>query len=245
MVSKRADSRERKDLILGIVVEEYIKTINPVSSANIVEQFPLDLSSATIRNILAELEEEGYLTHPHTSAGRIPTQSGYRYYVDKLMHQIQLLEEEKDRIKAEYRKDVNELENLIEKTSAVISDITEYTSIVSVDGWSDKFFLRGIDRIVQYPDSRDVKRIGNILHALEEKEKILHIINRDLVNKVQIYIGHELAFSEMDDCSMVISGYQTSKGASGRIAVLGPTRMNYRKVVSALNYFSQLIREVR
>lgn len=245
MTSKRADSRERKDLVLEIVVEQYIKTINPVSSAHIVEGFPLDLSSATIRNILAELEEEGYLTHPHTSAGRIPTQSGYRYYVDKLMHQIQLLEEEKERIKAEYRKDVNELENLIEKTSAVISDITEYTSIVSVDGWGSKFFLKGIDRIVQYPESQNVKRIGSILHALEEKERILHIINRDLVNKVQIYIGHELAVSEMDDCSMVISSYQTSKGTSGRIAVLGPTRMNYSKVVSALNYFSQLIREVR
>src|SRR3989338_4861310 len=131
MSPRKIDYQERKDLVLAIVVDQYIKTISPVSSGYIVDEYDLDFSPATIRNILAELEDEGYLTHPHTSAGRVPTQSGYRYYVDKLMNQIQLLEEEKDRIKAEYPKDGNELENLIEKKSAVISDVTKYTSIVS------------------------------------------------------------------------------------------------------------------
>ena len=244
MTPRRTDFRERKDLVLGIVVDHYIKTVSPVSSGYIAEQFPLELSPATIRNILAELEQDGYLTHPHTSAGRIPTENGYRYYVDKLMNQIQLLEEEKSRIKSEYKREVLELENLLEKTSEVITQVTNYTSIVSVDGWQGKLICRGTSRIVQYPESQDVQKIGNILYALEEKERILQIINRDLVDKVQIYIGHELACSEIDNCSMVISRYKTNRGASGRIAVLGPTRMNYSRAVSALDYLSELMYEV-
>src|SRR3990167_5524478 len=102
MNAMRSEYQFRKDKILGIVVNEYIKTVNPVSSGLIAQEHPLEISSATIRNILAELEEDGFLTHPHTSAGRVPTEKGYRYYVDNLMDEIQLLETEKLRIKNEY-----------------------------------------------------------------------------------------------------------------------------------------------
>ena len=92
MTAKHSDIQLRKDRILAIVVGRYIKTVVPVSSQYITQEHDLDVSPATVRNILADLEEEGYLTHPHTSAGRMPTQRGYRYYVDHLMHEIQLLE---------------------------------------------------------------------------------------------------------------------------------------------------------
>ena len=128
---KEAIYKQRKDTVLGIVVNAYIKTMTPVSSSYIVDEHHLDLSPATIRNILAELEEDGFLTHPHTSAGRLPTQKGYRYYVDNLMNQIQLLEEEKFRIKHEYEKEMRDLEAALEKTSQVISELTHYTSIIS------------------------------------------------------------------------------------------------------------------
>ena len=244
MTPRKTDYRERKDIVLAIVVDQYIQTISRVSSAFIAQQFPIDLSSATVRNILAELEDEGYLTHPHTSAGRMPTQNGYRYYVDHLMHQIQLLEEEKARIKAECQHEMSELECLLEKTSEVVSAMTNYTSIISVDGSRDKIFCRGTSRVVRYPESQDLMKIQYILNALEEKGRILEIINRDLNNKIQIYIGQELACFEINDCSLVVSGYKTSQGASGRIAVLGPTRMNYSRVVSTVDYFSELINEI-
>src|SRR3989338_11285351 len=95
MVAKQADYQIRKDRVLAIVVDEYVKNVSPVGSQLLVERYRLDLSPATVRNILAELEEEGFLMHPHTSAGRIPTQRGYRYYVDHLIEEIQLLNEEK------------------------------------------------------------------------------------------------------------------------------------------------------
>ncbi|MCK4883181.1 MAG: hypothetical protein KAS92_09170, partial [Candidatus Omnitrophica bacterium] len=112
MVSRRIDILERKDKILRITIDQYISTVTPVSSARITKECFLDLSSATVRNILAELEEEGYLTHPHTSAGRVPTQLGYRYYVDNFVNEIQLLEAEKMHIKEEYARETFEMETL-------------------------------------------------------------------------------------------------------------------------------------
>jgi len=240
-MTRKTDCSQRKDRVLGIVVAQYIRTVNPVSSAFIVHEYHLDLSPATIRNILAELEEQGYLTHPHTSAGRIPTQMGYRYYVDHLMQEIQLLEEEKERIKMEYHRSVLELEALLEKTSQVISDMTHYTSIISVDGVSDKIFCRGTSLVVSHPEFQEIAKIRHILQALEEKERILEVVNRDLEKKIQIYIGHETACSAIDGCSLAVARYQKENGPSGRLALLGPTRMDYEKVVSTLEYVSEFM----
>jgi transcriptional regulator of heat shock response len=244
MRQRRTDYQSRKDNVLGIVVNEYIKTVNPISSGYIAQEYTPDLSSATIRNILADLEEEGYLTHPHTSAGRIPTQQGYRYYVDHLMHEIRLLEDEQQRINAEYEQEVQDLEKVLERTSQVISDITHYTSIISIDGQKNKVFCRGTSFVVEYPEVQDMHKVREILRTLEQKEHLLEIINRRLANKIDIYIGHELACNTIENCSLAVSRYQFQNGPSGRIAVLGPTRMNYQRVVSALEYVSEYMREM-
>ncbi len=245
MTAKNIDYQLRKERVLGIVVNEYVKTITPVSSSLIVQEYLPDLSSATIRNILAELEAEGYLTHPHVSAGRIPTQEGYRYYVDNLMAEIKLLEEEKARIRQEYEREVKDLEHLLEKTSEVLSDVTQYTSIVSVDCWEGRLFCRGTKYIVTYPEYQDIQKIRDILIMLEEKERILSILNQELEKKVKILIGQEISCEMISDsCSLAVSEFKTSLGAHGRIAVLGPTRMNYARVVSTLNYFKSVIEEI-
>lgn len=241
MTPRKTDFQQRKDVVLGFVIEQYIKNLSPVGSAFLAKECRLDWSSATIRNILAELEEDGFLTHPHTSAGRIPTQRGYRYYVDHLMHEIQLLEEEKKRIHQEYRQNVNELEKLVEKTSRIVSEVTHYTSIISVDGWDNKIICRGVNLVVGAPELQDIQKIQNLLKVLDEKERILHVINRDLQHKIDIYIGQEIACKEIESCSLAVCSYRTKRGPSGRIAVLGPTSMDYERVVSALGYITALI----
>lgn len=241
MAPRKTDFQQRKDIVLGYVVEQYIKNLNPVGSAFLAKECHLDWSSATIRNILAELEVEGYLMHPHTSAGRIPTQYGYRYYVDHLMHEIQLLEDEKKHIHEEYLQNVDELEKLIDKTSRILSEVTHYTSIISVDGWGNKIVYRGISHVVGCPEMKDIQKIQNLLKLLDEKQRILDVLNRDLQNKVEIYIGQEIACKEIESCSLAVCGYRTKNGPSGRIAVLGPTSMDYERVVSALDYITELI----
>jgi len=244
MALTHSDYKQRKDMVLGITVNEYIKTITPVSSGYIAKAYKLDLSPATIRNILAELEHDGFLTHPHTSAGRIPTQEGYRYYVDNLMNEIKLLEEEQARIKAEYAREIKDLEEVMEKTSQVVSDVTQYTSIITVDGWNDRLFCKGTSYVVGYPETQDLQKIRNILSALEEKERILDILNQRIDHKIQIYIGHEIALTNIENCSLAVSEYRMRKGPSGRIAVLGPTRMNYSRVVSTLDYLTEVMSEL-
>ncbi len=244
MVARKSDAQQRKERVLAIVVNEYIKTVTPVSSKAIVEEYLPDISSATVRNILAELEKEGYLFHPHTSAGRIPTQQGYRYYVDHLMNEIQLLEKERSRIQAEYTRQVNELEQLLDKTSEVISDVTHYTSIVSLDGENDKLYYHGMGYVVGYPEFHDFQRIRALLEMLEEKEKILELINRELDKRVKVFIGAELKCKGISDCSLIVSRYHSKRGPSGRLAVIGPTRMDYERVISTLNYLSELMEKM-
>lgn len=240
MSSRKAEIQERKDRILGIVVGRYIDTMNPVGSQFITEEYKLDVSPATVRNILAELEEEGYLTHPHTSAGRVPTSTGYRYYVDHLMSEIEMIEGERLRIESECKGYRNQLEVLVEKASQALSDITHYTTIVSMDHWDSKIILKGTSYVVEYPEQADLLKIQAILRLLEEKERLLSLINRDLEKRIAVYIGHEMALKEMSDCAIAVCRFQ-KKGMSGRIAVLGPTRMHYDRVVSALDYVSELI----
>src|SRR6185503_3274509 len=102
------EQQSRREKILQAVVHLYIKSGKPVGSSTIVENYRLNLSPATIRNVLADLEKEGYLTHPHTSAGRIPTDKGYRFYVDSIAHVQKLAQEEERKIRDEYARRRNE-----------------------------------------------------------------------------------------------------------------------------------------
>lgn len=116
--------------MLQAVVHLYIRSGKPVGSSTIVENYKLNLSPATIRNVLAELEKEGYLTHPHTSAGRIPTDKGYRFYVDSIAQIQKLAVEEEKRIRSEYLTRQREIEDLMLSTTRVLSSLSHCTGFV-------------------------------------------------------------------------------------------------------------------
>jgi len=120
---------DRKKQILQAVIEEYINTAEPVSSGTLVEKYGLDFSSATIRNEMADLEKEGYLEKPHTSAGRIPSVKGYRFYVDELLNDENISLDEIQYIKTQLETKVNEIEDLTKITTNTISDITHYATV--------------------------------------------------------------------------------------------------------------------
>jgi len=243
MTPRKTDYRARKDRVLAIVVDQYTQRITPVSSAYLVKEYFYGLSPATIRNILSELEDDGFLTHPHTSAGRVPTQKGYRYYVDHLMNDIQLLEEEKRHITAQYQAGIRELETLMEKTSQVISELTSYTSIVSVDGENQKVYCHGISFVAGYPEFQNFAKIEAILKFLGEKQKILEVVNRELHSKIEFFIGQECEHEVFEGCSLAVSKFQRKNGLKGRIALLGPTRMDYERVVCALDYLTDVLQQ--
>lgn len=119
----------RKKIILKSIIEEYINTAEPVSSATILEKYDLTCSSATIRNEMVELENIGYLEKPHTSAGRVPSGKGYRFYVDELLNDENLSLKEIQYIKNNLETKVNEIEDLTKIATNTLSEITHYTTV--------------------------------------------------------------------------------------------------------------------
>ncbi|MBI3292681.1 MAG: heat-inducible transcription repressor HrcA [Elusimicrobia bacterium] len=133
-------SQERKRKILLAAVHHYIRTARPVASSLIEERFGFGWSSATIRNVLMELEAEGYLNHPHPSAGRIPTDKGYRFFVDSLAEMQRLAVEEEARIRQEYERRLKEIEELMVGTSRMLSAVSHYAGFVMAPRLDRSFF---------------------------------------------------------------------------------------------------------
>ena len=239
---RNVDYESRRRAVLSATINRYIHKALPVASEDLASDF--DLSSATIRNILAELEETGYLRHPYTSGGRIPTDRGYRYYVDFLILQMELLDEEKEHIVKEYQRKIKRLEDILEKTSEVISTITHYAGIVSFLDWQDKFLYKGIGHILEQPEFQDLEKMRLVIKMMEEKQNLLEIINRDFHEKVKIYIGAELGIPDIQGCSLVVSSYRLKNKPSGKLAVLGPVRMEYRHIIPTLEYISEVLTSV-
>jgi len=125
------DAVSRRNKILEIVVDSYVSTAMPVGSLTVSKKFKQRLSPATIRNIMADLEESGYIAQPHTSAGRVPTDKGYRYYVDSVMEPRQLTQDEKEFVEGVLNQEADELEDLIKRAAKLISQLTGQASIVS------------------------------------------------------------------------------------------------------------------
>ncbi|MEF2835450.1 MAG: heat-inducible transcription repressor HrcA [Clostridium sp. CAG:354_28_25] len=140
---RKKDLDERKKKVLQAIVEEYINTAEPVSSGSITKGHGLDYSSATIRNDMAQLESIGFLDKPHTSAGRVPSAEGYRYYVNELLKEDNLTLEEIKYIQNKLKIKVNEIEDLTKVATTTLSEITHYTT-VAVGPKADKQIIEEI-----------------------------------------------------------------------------------------------------
>jgi heat-inducible transcriptional repressor len=174
---------ERKHKILQAVIHYYIKTAKPVGSHILTDEYRFDLSPATVRNLMAELEDEGYLTHPHTSAGRIPTDKGYRSYVDSLIELQRMVLDEEERVQHEYFGKTGELQELLTQTSKVLSGLSQYTGFVLTPK-IDRNHLRRLE-LVQVDESRIlavmITNTGLIKHRIIEakisRSKLISLSN--------------------------------------------------------------------
>lgn len=134
---------ERMKKVLGAVIEDYIHSAEPVGSKLIAKRLTLNLSPATIRAIMSDLEEMGFLSHPHTSAGRVPTEKGFRYYVDFLLDVHELGEEERESIRSRYIRNQVETEDLFRETSRILSSSSKYLGVV----WTPRLSLAVLQRV--------------------------------------------------------------------------------------------------
>ncbi len=335
---------DRKKLILHAIIDDYISTAEPIGSRSVSKKHELGLSSATIRNEMADLEEMGYLIQPHTSAGRIPSDKGYRFYVDQLMKACELTVEEVNIIKSEMETKISELSQLLKQASATMSRFTRYTSMAATperknnvlkavqvvpiergsalvvvvtsagivknslvkipESVSPEFLIRvsnifneklsgltleqinivvireieyligssheillpilngvtecinqidssevyldGTTNIFNYPEFSDVVKAREFLNLMDTKDLlslVLSSIGSEDKNDIKIHIGKENKIEEMQDCSLITATYNLGGIVIGTIGIIGPTRMEYARVLAAMNYVRKKINE--
>lgn len=323
---------ERKQKILHAVVTDYIQTAEPVGSRAISRRHRMNLSAATIRNEMADLEEMGYLSQPHTSAGRIPSQRGYRFYVDYLMDIASLTSKEEENLAKFFNQleKMREIDQIIQHTCKILSDLTNYTAlvlgpqfgksvlqhlrliplneeqalvviitdtgiiknivvdlpralshdeIVNVMGYLNeqlaghdihsltssrlqklrhdlydkmqilestlmlldklceesgtRVFMGGASKILNQPEFKDFEKLKRLLSLFEQDNRLSFLLETPH-DGVTIRIGTENELQEMRDCSLITATYYLNDRPVGVIGVLGPTRMEYSRVVAII-----------
>ncbi|MFC1708687.1 HrcA family transcriptional regulator [Candidatus Omnitrophota bacterium] len=233
------DSRRKE--ILRKTIEYYLETAEPVSSDALLDNYKLDFSSATIRSVLKDLEGKGYLAHTHTSSGRIPTDLGYRFYIDDLMHKMDLSKEEKSTLKKFFNSYLQMKRSVLENSTRIISNFTHYVGIVN-DEDQHRIYYSGWSHLLEQPEFRDVGKIHSIFKALEE-DRLLDLMNRQMQEPVEVLIGEECDCPEMSNCALIIADCSNKNRKLGKLAVLGPKRMAYSRVMPMVDYLSELIIE--
>jgi len=230
---------ERQKKILSVVVKEYTETAVPVGSKVLASKYKFDLSSATIRAEMNDLEESGYLHQPHISSGRIPTDKGYRYFVEEIMSDKELSKVEQKKLQAELLKMQAKNTRLTRTTAKLLSGLSGNLAISGVKHEFDDF---GMQELLDEPEFRemdDLCRLAETLDYIDEKFDSLVKNLRD--NEVKIFIGKENPIKEISNCSMMISPYKTKSGEKGLLALIGPKRMEYAKNKSLINYMKKLL----
>ncbi len=190
---------EREKSILRNIINYFLLTANPVGSRNLTKKYNLGFSPATIRNIMSDLEDEGFLNHPHTSAGRVPTDKGYRYYVDSLMDPPTLGNEEKEFIRNELKTFTDETDELFRITSILLSNITNQLAYVTYPSF-DSGILEKL-QIVQLTSSRLLVVVAIKLGLVKTITLELKAeLNRDHISFIERLLNEKLSgltFSEI------------------------------------------------
>lgn len=207
---------ERKESILDFIVRDYVRTACPVSSSRVSERRNVGLSPASIRNIMLELDEEGFLHQPHTSAGRAPTENGYKYFVDNLMEERNISEN----IKADFDKIFSEFfgENVFDEVASLMAHRLKLFSGIVADG---KIFKRGFAEVLREPEFKEHDFLMEFAEFTDNIEK--NIENFDGIN-----IGN---------FSIVSSRF----GPNHIIFSIGPARMDYEKTSAFIKYLTKLL----
>ena len=223
---------KRKELILNTIIKEHVKTGAPVGSGVLAENYKLGISPATVRNEMAALEDEGFIIQPHTSAGRIPTEQAYRFYLGNLSVKG-LKGSEKDDIEQALRKKDEPSLKTTAKIMARISDNTVFWAI-----HQHNLYYTGISNLFQQPEFREVGLIQNMSNIIDQLDEIIDKILKEEKMGVKVLLGQENPFG--DFCSAILAKYKLGDNY-GLFGILGPIRMNYEKNVALVKYVNEII----
>jgi heat-inducible transcriptional repressor len=227
--------------ILRAIVDEYVATQEPVGSKAIAERHGLGISPATIRNEMAVLEEEGLIKQPHTSAGRIPTDLGYRVFVDKLATVKPLSPAERRAIET-FLEGSSDLEELLKKSVKLLADITKQVAVVTypiIGDSREKLAVSGTAHLARSGEDLGLT-LSPILEALEEQVVLMRLLD-EANSTVHVRIGREQMETNLQTTSLVTVGYGGDSAQLGALGVLGPTRMDYAGSIAAVDAVARYV----
>jgi len=231
------DNNTRKKDVLKLLVETFVHTNQPVGSLQIAEQLPYEVSSATIRNDMTELTALGLLTQPHTSAGRIPTDQGYRNYVKILSEERkELSKRQKEVLERHFKK----LRNLQEKYKAAAKLLAELSGSVGflMDD-AKNIYMSGFGNVAKLPEFSDESFRVKLMEALEQPEELVSNLPVTLdPENVNVLIGDN---PRMEKATIVLSNF--GPNSKRVISIIGPTRMQYKKALPLIDYIKRILDE--
>ena len=236
----------RQAKILTSIVQRYIQTAEPVSSKLLEASDFSQISSATIRNEMNELEHQGYLKQLHTSGGRVPTDKAYRYYVDNLLGtgDITLPTAMVRRIKEVIGKAEDEPRELNKTVGDLVRDLSDNMVITGIVE-EDNFYKTGLTSLFESPEFKELDRVFNIARMFDEFEHMFRRIEREIIQPIEsdfkIFIGSENIVDGAKGETMIMAKYHLPGHYTGSITIIGPTRMDYEK---SLGVVKEVVKEV-
>ncbi|CAN2186002.1 Heat-inducible transcription repressor HrcA [Candidatus Nanopelagicaceae bacterium] len=234
---------DRRLEILRAIVDEYVQTQEPVGSKAIAEKHALGISPATIRNEMAVLEEEGFIAQPHTSAGRIPTDRGYRLFVDKLATVKPLSTAERRAIES-FLEGAIDLDDVVKRSAKLLADITKQVAVVQypIIGENHGREMMAISGTANLARSAEAlgPTLSPILEALEEQVVLMRLLS-EAQETVHVTIGSEQQLSNLHTTSLVTVGYGLENSTLGSLGVIGPTRMDYAGSIAAVSAVARYV----
>ncbi len=241
----------RQTQILVAIIEQYAEVASPVGSVTLAKLF--NVSSATIRSEMAKLEDLGLITQPHTSAGRIPTDKGYRFYVNRLTAQSEG-EDEQILLNANNSKDsLRGFRAISSRVSAqndradhairsAVDSLVELTGNLGLATIGDQLYINGIYNLFSQPEFESGEAVQSVAQLLDNLEPWLREATPN--EPLNVYIGSENPIGKSSGASLIISKFESPFSENSYIGVLGPTRQNYGKVVRLVQKTGEFLEEI-
>lgn len=232
---------ERQTEILNSIVEEYIDLAEPVSSKLLEKKWDFEICPATIRIEMQKLTEGGLIFKPHTSSGRVPTDKGYRYFVDELLEKDLFEDEVNIKIENLF---TEEIENNINFIQSLTKNLAIVSSSLVLGYLPDEKILwkEGWEEILQEPEFQEKSIIHNFAEVINNFEEMMR--NVELDSHISIFIGKENPFKKAKEFTTMITRCKFPNNKKGILAILGPKRMSYEKNINSLSVLVKMLEEL-
>lgn len=231
---------DRQEALLETIIKTYTASAKPVSSGHVVGLDGFDVSPATVRNDMAALEEAGYLLQPHTSAGRVPTEAAWRWFVKRVMPEETVGKRERDHLESVTKQSHDSEQDMLRKLAKALAEIIDEAVIVAFDK-TDTYYT-GLSNLFGQPEFADINVLQNLSKVVDHLDEVMAQVFAHVGNDVHIMVGKDNPFSAT--CGTVIGKYVIPRRANGVLSFLGPLRQDYSEHMALMRYTQSLLQTV-